>query len=193
MMYRFITSQRGAMFGLDARVAMAIFGIASVLVGTAVFGSMREFEYRALSKELKEMHVAIEGLHNDLQASVRSRLTTPSDANSFTALYDSSVLTAAGQQKWLGPYINLRSNTHPSYGTMSLTRAAVSNAPGTACTATDGTCYLYVVYSAVPDGIIADLDDALDNGDGATAGKVQWSVVAGQTDTLYFRTMKNIR
>jgi len=188
-----LKSQRGAMFGLDARVAMVIFGTASVLAGTAIFGSMREFESRAMAKELRAMHQAVEGIHNDLQAAVRSRLTTPNDTNSFTALYTDTVLTAAGQARWLGPYITLSSNTHPSYGAVSLTRRSTANAPGSACTATDGTCYLYLLYTAVPDGVITELDEEFDNSDGNTAGLIQRGVVAGQTDNLYFRTIKNMR
>jgi hypothetical protein len=193
MYQRVVTNQRGAMFGLDARVALAIFGIISVVVGTAIFGNMGDFNARAFAKELREMHVAIEGLHTDLQTNVRNRLVTVNDTNAFAALYDRDLLTAVGQQRWLGPYINHRSTTHPLYGAMQLQRRAAANAPATACTATDGTCYMYLRYAAVPDNIIQALDQQFDGGDGAIAGQVQWTVTAGNNDILFFRTIKNMR
>ena len=37
-----LSSQRGAMFGLDARVALAIFAGLSAIAGTAVFSAVRD-------------------------------------------------------------------------------------------------------------------------------------------------------
>lgn len=39
---RLLTNQRGAMFGLDARVALAIFAGLSAIAGTAVFSAVRD-------------------------------------------------------------------------------------------------------------------------------------------------------
>lgn len=190
----FHLNQRGAMFGLDARVAMGIMSAISVIAGAAIFMTISNVRAGGLAKEMQEMSVAVEGLHSDLNGNVRNFLTTATDTNAFQALWDNGVLNATGQARWNGPYLRLNSNTHPTYGgAMTLERRLAADAPGSTCT-TGLTCFYNIVVPGVPVDILTQLNNTVDGPNETTPrieGLVQWSNTA-TTATLYYRSVRNI-
>ncbi len=186
--------QSGALFGLDARIALAIFSILSVVAGVAVVTSMDATRAQALASELTDTAKALESYHADLKTDIFLSLSTTSGKNSFQALYDNAVITDSDitgsnlRARWNGPYIKFTNNQNSRYGEMYLTKAAGS--PTLPCSPEE-TCYVYLVYSRVKEGIATAATTALD-GESEKApgmeGRLQWS--PGDTDNtvmLHFR------
>ena len=59
-----LTSQRGAMFGLDARMAMLIFGLLSIIAGYYGYSRIATAKYAALIKELEDLDLAMQAYPN---------------------------------------------------------------------------------------------------------------------------------
>jgi hypothetical protein len=172
-MFKILRSQRGAMFGLDSRIALAIFGIISVLAGAFAAINTNTITAQGFSEEIKSMRTAIEGIHRDMQRGLHSTLITDTSANAFTALYDESVISASFRNKWVGPYIDRETSIHPKFGTMLIERFQDDHS--TAC---GSPCYLWLTYSDVRITVLTRLNEVMDgtaevNPD--TTGIIQWT------------------
>lgn len=94
--------KRGAMFGLDARIALAIFGALSVISGASLYSAIQESKITSLYVQIKEFEKAIESFMLDTGRKISS------DAS---WVYLSEV--ASGKEKltanvingWNGPYM----------------------------------------------------------------------------------------
>jgi hypothetical protein len=184
--------QRGALFGLDARIALAVFSLLAVITGAAMVLNLNESRAKGLSSELVETVKAIESFHQDVQTDIFMALTEPSEARAFQALYDNSVITEADNRRarWNGPYLRAASNRHPNFGTMTLQKRVADHTKP--CDA-ETLCYLWVVYDAVKPQIVREANEIID-GVGETApeifGRVQWSQNDDAVQMLYFRATK---
>ena len=89
-------NKKGAMFGLDARIALAIFGALSVISGAALYSAIQESKITALLADLQEINKAIESYYLD----------TGVDLDQFK-LAD---LVTSTQDGWRGPYVNYPKN-----------------------------------------------------------------------------------
>lgn len=187
-----IHSQRGAMFGLDARIALAIFGILSIVVGAAVVINLDEANAKALASELTDTTRAIEAIHQDLKTDIFLTLTKPSDREAFKALFNNEGITEEGnlRNRWNGPYIRFTSTLHPRYGEMTLQKRKEDH---TLPCDDEDLCYLWLVYGEVKPAVLFALNDELDGkeeGKKATTGRVQWTLDRERTGALYFRATR---
>lgn len=185
-------SQSGALFGLDARIALAVFSILAVVAGVAVVANFSDTKAKSLGTELTETGQAIELLQSDLKTDVFRALSQPSGKNAFQALYDNQVIREDNNLRamWNGPYIKFTSNINPRYGDMLLAKAADDhNQP---CTGNE-MCYLYLVYSRMPLDVLTGVDKLIDGGTERypmSAGRVQWHRGEGGDFLLYFRAQR---
>ena len=189
---RQLHAQTGAMFGLDARIALAIFAIIAVIAGVAVVMSVDSTRAKSLATELTETGHAIELYHNDLKEDIFATLDVPSTANAFEALYDDSVITDQGglRSRWNGPYIKYTSNDNPHYGNMFIEKHAADHTQ--ACDPQE-ICYLYLIYSRVKPGIVDEVNTLLDGKyeqHPDTMGRVQWSQDNDAYRILYYRVSR---
>lgn len=190
MRMAFLFSRTGAMFGLDARIAVGIFSVLSVAIGSYVALSLNGIRAQSLAKELNETAEAIEGIHHDLKDDIFTLLSNPSDADAFTALYDNSVLQSGQPRaRWLGPYIHRASNMHASFGEMRITKASkVHNQP---CEADISNCQLWITLDATPVKVAEHTNEIFDgkNEDNAALkGRVQWGTTSDpRTYKLWFK------
>ena len=191
-----LTSQSGALFGLDARIALAIFSILSVVAGVAVVLNIDSTRGQVLATELDDTSKALESYHNDLKTDIFQTLTTPTGKNAFQALYDNEVLTEGSpdggsnlRSRWNGPYIKFNSNINPRYGEMLLTKAGADHTQQ--CTDQD-ICYLYLVYSQVKPEIAKGANKVLDGDEAAPekTGRLQWTQTADDSVEIYFRAIR---
>jgi hypothetical protein len=184
------TGQSGALFGLDARIALAIFSILSVVASVAVVTNIDGTRAQVLASELVDTGKALESYHNDLKTDIFLTLSTPGGKNAFQALYDNAVVMEAEslRARWNGPYIKFTTNRNSRYGEMYLTKAASDHTQP--CNPED-ICYLYLVYSAVKPGIVTETNNVLDGEREKNAdleGRLQWSNGEdGNNKALYFR------
>ena len=97
--------KKAAMFGLDARIALAIFGALSVISGAALYSAIQDAKQTALYTELKEIEKAIEQLLLDVGY-------LPSFGTFSAFFVTTSLLNDIGSYKgWNGPYLtNFKAN-----------------------------------------------------------------------------------
>lgn len=190
-------NQYGAIFGIDARITLAIFSGLTVIAGYNITTNMDYITGGALTDELKNLSNAVDGYHHDLKQDIFKTLITPSEENAVRALYNiEEVENGRYRARWLGPYVQYNSTTHPRYGKIRLEKRA-GNVKDT-CKRHAGTCYLWATLSKVPNGTVDKVNDDYD-GDELTpdiTGKVQWQVgdnKDGEYKKLWFRISRTIQ
>ena len=95
MNFRKLHSQKGAMFGLDARIAMAILAAMSIMAGSYYFTSHYHASAKAMSEELRQYGLAIDGYQYDMKEDLVETITTPNGSNEVSALFDDGVIKAS--------------------------------------------------------------------------------------------------
>jgi hypothetical protein len=190
-------NQRGAMFGLDARIALAIFSLLAVVAGASMVANMAENRAKGLVAELAETAKAVDGFHADLKDDIYMVLLEPSEARAFQALYDDAVIREDENHRarWNGPYIRAASNRHAEFGEISIQKRQSLHTER--CDAFEGgLCFLWLVYSSVPPNVVAEanrLMDGVGEQNAQTAGRVQWSQEEDTRQILYYRLSKALR
>ncbi|HAG53192.1 MAG TPA: hypothetical protein DCL21_05340 [Alphaproteobacteria bacterium] len=86
------------MFGLDARIALAIFGALSVISGAALYSAIKEARVISAIVELQEMAKAVVAYHLDIGSSVPQNSSTPNRLNI-------GELVQSAEPAWRGPYL----------------------------------------------------------------------------------------
>tara|TARA_Y100001960_G_C14563759_1_gene772183 strand:- start:80 stop:715 length:636 start_codon:yes stop_codon:yes gene_type:complete len=191
---RLISVKRGAMFGLDARITLAIFGALSVISGAALYSAILNSKATALLSELIEAGKAWEQYYLDTGQSL-SRLGADPAVGLFYNFNTSELNVDNGASGWKGPYlsysfINGAFAEHPIYGNMHLLAfnnktwggnydPRVVNSSNGQCLAGD-TCYLWSHFHTITNlSLIKNIDELVDNGDGADSGNFRWNEFSG--------------
>jgi hypothetical protein len=170
-------SQKGAMFGLDARIALAIFGGLSVIAGAAIFSAISDTKITALITELD----------NFGKGYVGHALDTGADTATIADLWaDSSV---AG---WKGPYVTATTANHLAYGVYSLVPGRpdlVEKTPGTTVCASPNLCATWLRLTLVTNSIAEEVDKRVDTPGSLTpdTGNVRLEDPASGTRTLFYK------
>ena len=95
--------KQGAMFGLDARIALAIFGALSVISGAALYSAIEQSRVVAYQTQLSELEKAVSSYLLDTGVDLPLSSTTGATTTYLTE--DNSV---AG---WKGPYLSAERET----------------------------------------------------------------------------------
>ncbi len=173
-----IRTQRGAMFGLDARIALAIFGGLSIITGAALFSAISQTTTTALVTELDNIG---KGYTNYV-------LDTGVDTTDIADLKSDAV---AG---WQGPYISLQDATdHPKYGALAIVRfsdATWTDGVGVASSGTND--WVWISLTGIDYALADKMDQAVDgtaagaeNGD---LGTIRYDdTVASGNVTLFYK------
>lgn len=90
--------KKGAMFGLDARIALAIFGALSVISGAALYSAIQDAKITTFYTTLIETEKALEAIVLDLGYMPKSTTGSP-DLSLFSQ-------NMANLNNWNGPYMN---------------------------------------------------------------------------------------
>jgi hypothetical protein len=187
-----INPQRGALFAMDARIALTVFSLLSVIAGAAMVLNLNESRAKGLVAELVDTARAIEAFHQDLRTDIFLALTEPSEAKAFQALYDASVIVEADnlRARWNGPYVRAVSNRNPIYGVMSLQKRGPNHTKP--CDA-ETPCFLWLMYDEVQPEITLAANEMLDGPSEPAPesnGRLQWSQTDDTTRVLYYRATK---
>ena len=187
-----LRSQRGAMFGLDARIALAIFAGLSVIAGMAVFGTIRQTDVTSLVSEFDNIGKGYINYAFDTGVDITEGTNT---GEGFRALYEDTTTATLG---WNGPYITRATAQHPRFGIYEIIQGRIdTDAAPPASTAAGAINGAWVELTDVPCEIANDLDKAVDGDtDPVTAG-IQLDPAAGNlrhsttcpkgsTGTVYF-------
>lgn len=174
--------KKGAMFGLDARIALAIFGALSVISGAALYSAIQNAKAVATISELKELTKSLESFYIDT-ASI------PELYDSFNYIAKSNRLIENNSiPGWRGPYSplqkhptteNLRKGNGNDYHIAYLKSNLDWSTPTTteACDSSN-ICYSWArVYDhakTYSESIKLSIDQIIDNADGANKGNFRW-------------------
>ena len=96
--------KKAAMFGLDARIALAIFGALSVISGAALYSAIQDAKVTATIVRVEEIGKAIEQYLLDTGSDVAI-----SSANHFNIV--DLIEEPSGVTGWNGPYLSYAKNT----------------------------------------------------------------------------------
>ncbi len=167
-----IANQRGAMFGLDARIALAIFGILSVIAGVTAINVLSQAGVTAMVTEFNNIKKAYQEFH----------LATGDHTTRFLDLIDND----SGIIGWNGPYLDLLSDKSRTYGIYSLVegRQDVAGVPPVECQG--GICGIWLKLTKVKDSVAAEADKSLDGESTPNSGVFRIEFLPGNTDDVYF-------
>ncbi|NBV54689.1 MAG: hypothetical protein EBR79_03140 [Proteobacteria bacterium] len=171
-------NQSGAMFGLDARIALAIFGILSVVAGVSAINVFSQAGTTALTTELTNMKKAYTEFH----------LSTSEHTLKFLDLVNNESEIPG----WSGPYVDgMLSDKSRGHGTYSLTegRQDVPGVPPVECSG--GICGIWLKLTKVKDGLARDVDKALDGDDSPNGGTFRIEFIPGAVDDVYYLISTN--
>ncbi|MDD9912594.1 MAG: hypothetical protein OXQ96_06095 [Alphaproteobacteria bacterium] len=182
------------MFGLDARIALGIFGALSIIAGAYTAMSLSSIYASSFSKELEETAKALEAIHYDLKQDLHSQLINNTDKQAFIALYDKMALEPGkARGRWLGPYIKATTPIHPRYGETRIVKRA-GNVDQDCFP--EEVCFLWLSYDNVKEDIAEQLNETFDGIHEqipATHGRLQWREgYDDKTTILYFRASQTI-
>lgn len=169
-----LRNQRGAIFGLDARIALAIFGVLSIVAGVSSLSVLSTASVTALISELSNMKKAYQEFH----------LSTGEHTTRFMDLIDNN----SGVIGWSGPYVDLLSANNRTYGVYSFTegRQDVNGVPPVECTDGGGICAIWLKLTAVKDTVAEKMDEQLDGEKSPNSGVLRIEYQQGSTDDIYY-------
>lgn len=195
-------SQSGAMFGLDARLAMLVFAVLAVVAGYVAFGRILIAKQAVLIGELQAYEHALQQYQTDMGTFYLFTLDKPADDTSsiddIKALWDVNYVKPAFRPRWNGPYLTVTSRRNRTYGNYSLFYAQGDRK--NVC-ATDSDCFVWLGLSQVPAKMWDDVNAYFDEGGSRFPEGANLDITTGrlQADsnsdprTLLFRTIERQR
>lgn len=193
-----LNPQSGALFGLDARLAIGVFALLAVIAGYVAFGRVNTARDTALLADLQAFEQAIGEYQTDMGTFYLFTLNKQADdsggAHDLEALWDIDKVLPGFQPHWHGPYLHRESRKHRQFG-----RFSVFYAQGDRINycSTDSDCFVWLTLSDVPADKWATVNRLIDEGGGAyhekpgEEGKVGRVQSDGETDPrmLIYRTV----
>ena len=182
--------KKGAMFGLDARIALAIFGALSVISGAALYSAIQDAKATATLTEMQEIGKAWEAYYLDTGQSLPIRDTSStSDSKYFSLNIENLVTNAASVAGWKGPYISnevdssyrLNGTNGEFVYTLTLNDASTwgdgtttSWSPAGHCSA-GNKCFLWVSFNKIDSlSLVKAIDEKVDGTVDGDAGNFRW-------------------
>ena len=179
-MFKFLKSQKGAMFGLDARIALGIFAALSVGTGYTIVNVIKDTNKTTMAGDMSAIKTGYQNL----------TLNTGQDTNNFLDL----VKDETGMFDWSGPYITMTNDKSSKYGRYGIIEARTESSSSAGkpapCTSTD-LCFMWLQLSGVPSNIAKAVDEHID-GKPADPLRGQFRIQRSETgkDTVYYRMQK---
>jgi type II secretory pathway pseudopilin PulG len=187
---------KGAMFGLDARIALAIFGALSVISGAALYSAIEESKVVARAAEMREFAKAIEQYLLDHGSDIEKTGTS-----SYFKL--EHLLTTNGKSEWNGPYMPWNSSSMYA-GTKSIYfyNGGSSSADdeyyslnfltggtwATSASCSSGLpCHYYIRLGRIPDAFADKLDAYFDGSASEDTGVVKTTLHSAGHKNVYMK------
>jgi type II secretory pathway pseudopilin PulG len=185
--------KKAAMFGLDARIALAIFGALSVISGAALYSAIQGSKITALITEANELGKAYTAYYLDTGTAL------PVSSGDWLKL--SSLITDDGVSGWNGPYFNATFLADHAIDTPLVGRYLLAHfldGEWTATTADQycgtgtvgGACSLWIgIYGGdVTNEVVRALDEAVDGGSyDVNNGNLRLRVSGSSTNYIYYK------
>lgn len=189
-----LSSQRGAMFGLDARISMAIFGTIAIAVGYTGISKLTAAKDAALYKEILAIEDAMDLMQTDLGVFYQFAIGTSNGANDIDALNDSSLIAAKYRSRWNGPYLEGLKSDHPLYGAYTI---LYRQPTGAAACNINNDCFATISLASVPASVWAKFNRMIDENNGQSpegtptaTGHVRSTNTADPRPLLFYTRVK---
>jgi hypothetical protein len=202
-MINFIIKQnKAAMFGLDARIALAIFASLSVIAGASLYSVIREARITTTYYDLKEVVKASEAYLLDNSELIPINPDSPTAQLCLGDLVENR----RNLTTWRGPYLSLgvwdktvlwfryKGTGHA----LALKRR--DGATWTAdlaayprpCSSALGGCYewLNLQVDGISDDLFTEFDTKFDNSDGPHTGNIRYREFSPTSHVLYIKGVK---
>jgi type II secretory pathway pseudopilin PulG len=178
--------KKAAMFGLDARIALAIFGALSVISGAALYSAIQSAKTTAFITDIREVGKAWEQYLLDTGQDLGFR------TSSTHTRYTKNLIEDPGVAGWNGPYLphkvsttftDLMEYTKGPYEmhVANMNTTSWSNWAAVGCTA-QPDCYVWLTMGHMPASYLSTIkavDEMIDNSDGASTGDVRYELAGG--------------
>jgi hypothetical protein len=200
-----IFNNKGAMFGLDARIALAIFGALSIISGAALYSAIKDAKLTAYIADVQEMGKAWEQFYLDTGQTLPQRSTTDNTHPNFYQLKSSNLVENIDNiANWKGPYINYPISVdyfvHPIYGNMYYRVNRVGDWDSSAPNKADSicspgfNCELFISQYNMTKDFVEAVDLKVDGVLNSSNGKVRYydSVSSGYYISFYIAPHKQL-
>jgi hypothetical protein len=154
-----LQSQTGAMFGLDARLAMVIFAALSVVVGFIGFSRIDTAREARLIREINAMDDALRAYQADMGTFFSFTLKNADGLTDLEALWNKEKVKLGFQPHWNGPYLHEETRNHKIYGTWSTFYAPANRED--LCTG-QSNCYVWIRLTNIPAEVWASVNQVVD-------------------------------
>lgn len=191
-----LKNNKGALFGIDARVSMAIFAALSIGIGYYSLGKVQQARTAAFIRELLDIQQAMEEYQADMGTFIRFSVEGGGNGiREFEGLYRSEVIKKGLQKYWNGPYFSKQdSRNHPIYGEYSIEYKTNDRSE---CKSRKETCYAWLKLTDVPEEAWKAVNAYVDEGGGSKeeSNPERQGLVASDSlsdiRVLYYRTVSN--
>jgi type II secretory pathway pseudopilin PulG len=205
---KLLLNKKAAMFGLDARIALAIFGALSVISGAALYSAIQNAKVVQLQTYFSEIDKASEAFYLDTGRQIPITSYTLFDDEALLLSINSLVINEDNVSGWKGPYwqaTDYKTGTQDYYIKDSMTTSISNNAStrlwlkqtsnwdssinssiyeNEICVLNNEDCAEWVSFyigttSEEIKNLFNLLDEKVDNGDGVYAGNIRYSTYSG--------------
>jgi type II secretory pathway pseudopilin PulG len=167
--------KKAAMFGLDARIALAIFGALSVISGAALYSAIQQAQITRAIVQYNEVYKAIEAYLIDTGANI------PNKAASESYMAQMEELGSSVVKGWQGPYLPYEgaiiedTSFFVENGWRIIDKQDVSVAGvGTSACVSGVNCYYIIRYVYVPKFIAEAFEEKYDSVKNTEEGLVRY-------------------
>tara|TARA_Y100001960_G_scaffold101800_1_gene109526 strand:- start:455 stop:1021 length:567 start_codon:yes stop_codon:yes gene_type:complete len=181
--------KKGAMFGLDARIALAIFGALSVISGASLYSAIGNAKSVAILTDMREIAKAWEQYYLDTGRVVADQFSHTLDLD--------YLITDKSIRGWAGPYLSYSSSK--SYGTAKLQyndTAYISIVKGVSddfknvnsnqCSS-GVNCFYWVALNKIDGRHFDEIDNIVDGGDGIYSGNFRYHKNTSSEEFFYLK------
>ncbi len=173
--------KKGAMFGLDARIALAIFGALSVISGAALYSAIKQSRAIAYLTEMQEFAKAWEQFYLDTGVEFLHHATS---GGNYYVFKTGALENNPGVDGWKGPYASSENSQGHFRHIMMLSpdvtwpdSSLLDGWPDGICTS-GRTCAIWTRTfpgaGELDESLATAIDEYVDEGDGKSAGSFRW-------------------
>jgi hypothetical protein len=172
------------MFGLDARIALAIFGALSLISGASLYGAIKHSQAVSMLSDMNEMGKAWDAYYLDTGRYIPYIELSNTASDSFYRGTTKDLIEDTGVKGWAGPYlpygIDGNSAVYPKgrhVHMLTLTDDATwSSTDWRAAKCVAGKkCHMWIYINAIEgDTMAKEIDNIIDGGDGALVGNFRY-------------------
>tara|TARA_Y100001960_G_scaffold250277_1_gene266545 strand:+ start:13481 stop:14092 length:612 start_codon:yes stop_codon:yes gene_type:complete len=185
-------TKKAAMFGLDARIALAIFGALSVISGAALYSAIQQAKTVSAVTEMNEIGKAWEQFYLDTGVNPSKKSSNSADTE-FYLLKTADFTDNPSINGWNGPYSTngkatdsdfLKSQTFNNIVLTTLPDESWNHWNTNLCT-TGKKCFLWILVNAGQNESLAkSIDEFIDGSDGNSAGNFRYYKASGDNYEL---------